>query len=127
AIPQSDLYSLGALLFQCISGRLPVLGSTAEELIAAHREQRPLSLRDVGRKAHPQLEAVLARALAKDPAERYASGEDMAAALREVIPVADRAAAGAEAPAPASDPIPVLSGFPIESSHPLGQEQPQEP
>src|SRR5918911_3143079 len=94
ATPQSDLYSLGALLFQCISGRLPVLGSTAEELIAAHREQRPLSLRDVGRKAHPQLEAVLTRALAKNPAERYATGEEMAAAFREVIPVADRAAAG---------------------------------
>src|SRR5262249_40271452 len=34
--PRSDLYSLGALLFQCISGRLPVLGSTAEEMVAAH-------------------------------------------------------------------------------------------
>jgi len=84
-------------------------------------------LRDVGRKAHPQLEAVLARALAKDPGDRYASGEEMAAALREVIPVADRAAAGAEAPTPVSDPIPVLSGFSSEISDPLGEDQPQEP
>src|SRR5438067_1934548 len=78
---RSDLCSLGALLFQCVSGRRPVLGSTAEELIAAHLSQRPLSLRDVGRKAHPQLEAALARALSKDPEQRFASGEEMAEAL----------------------------------------------
>jgi hypothetical protein len=100
-----------------------VLGSTAEELIAAHAAQRPLSLRDVGRKAHPQLEAVLARALAKDPAERYASGEDMAAAFREIIDVADRAAAGAEPPAPVPDPIAVLSGLPAEIPDPLRADQ----
>jgi len=107
--PRSDLYSLGALLFQCISGRLPVLGSTAEEMVAAHLEQPPLSLRDVGRKAHPQLEAALARALAKDPEQRFGSGEEMAAALRALVPVADRATAGAEPPAPVPDPIPVLA------------------
>jgi hypothetical protein len=107
--PRSDLYSLGALLFQCISGRLPVLGSTAEEMIAAHLEQPPLSLRDVGRKAHPQLEAALGRALSKDPEERFGSGEEMAEALRALLPVADRAGAGAEPPAPIPDPIPVLA------------------
>ena len=107
--PRSDLYSLGALLFQCISGRLPVLGSTAEEMIAAHLEQSPLSLRDVGRKAHPQLEAALARALSKDPDQRFGSGEEMAEALRALVPVADRAGAGAEPPAPVPDPIPVLA------------------
>jgi serine/threonine-protein kinase len=107
--PRSDLYSLGVLLFQCISGRLPVLGSTAEEMIAAHVEQPPLSLRDVGRKAHPQLEAALARALAKDPERRFASGEEMAAALRALVPVADRATGGAEPPVPVPDPIPVLA------------------
>src|SRR5207248_10300822 len=106
------------------SGRLPVLGSTAEELIAAHLSQRPLSLRDVGRKAHPQLEAVLARALAKDPEHRYETGEEMAAALREVIPVADRAAAGVEPPAPAPDPIPVLTAFPAGIPDPL-QDAPE--
>jgi len=106
---RSDLYSLGALLFQCISGRLPVLGSTAAEMIAAHVEQPPLSLRDVGRKAHPQLEAALARALAKDPGQRFGTGEEMAAALRALLPVADRAGAGAEPPSPLPDPIPVLA------------------
>jgi len=107
--PRSDLYSLGALLFQCISGRLPVLGSTADEMVKARVEQPPLSLRDVGRKAHPQLEAALARALAKDPEERFGSGEEMAEALRALLPVADRAGAGAESPVPAPDPIPVLA------------------
>ncbi|MFL5311960.1 MAG: serine/threonine-protein kinase [Myxococcales bacterium] len=107
--PRSDLYSLGALLFQCISGRLPVLGSTAGEMVAAHLTQPPLSLRDVGRKAHPQLEAALARALSKDPEQRFGSGEEMAESLRALLPVADRAGAGAEPPAPVPDPIPVLA------------------
>jgi len=107
--PRSDLYSLGVLLFQCISGRLPVLGSTAEEMIAAHLGQPPLSLRDVGRRAHPQLETALARCLAKDPEQRFGSGEEMAAALRALVPVADRAGAGSEPPAAVPDPIPVLA------------------
>jgi Protein kinase domain len=107
--PRSDLYSLGVLLFQCISGRLPVLGSSAEEMVVAHLEQLPLSLRDVGRRAHPQLEAALFRCLAKDHEQRFGSGEEMAIALRALVPVADRAGAGSEPPASAPDPIPVLA------------------
>jgi eukaryotic-like serine/threonine-protein kinase len=107
--PRSDLYSLGALLFQCVSGRLPVLGSAAGEMVKAHAEQPPLSLRDVGRRAHPALEAAFGRALAKDPEQRFGSGEEMAEALRALVPVADRVAAAAESPVPLPDPIPVLA------------------
>jgi serine/threonine-protein kinase len=94
---RADLYALGALLFQCISGRLPVLGSTVEELTRAHREQPPLKLREVGRRLPVELEVALGRALHKDPAQRFRSGDEMAAVLRALLPAAGRVAAAAEA------------------------------
>lgn len=104
---RSDLYAVGVLLFQLISGRLPLMGSTADDLVKAHRDQPPLRLRDVGRKVHDDLEALLARLLAKDPAQRPHSGDEAAVMMRSIIPVADTAPmedglAGEE------DPVPVV-------------------
>jgi serine/threonine protein kinase len=88
---RSDLYSVGVLLYQLVSGRLPFTGHTSESLIEAHKSQRPLRLRDVGRRVHGDLETLLQRILSKDPHARFASGNEMAAALRKVAPIADQA------------------------------------
>ena len=79
------------LLFQLISGRLPVTGGTAGELLQAHREQRPLRLRDAGRKVHDDLETLVSRLLAKDPVHRPAAGDELAVMMRALAPVAERA------------------------------------
>jgi serine/threonine-protein kinase len=78
----ADFYALGVLLYQLVTGGLPVYGSTSGELIRAHRDQRPLRLRDGGSRVNPDLEAALARMLDKDPARRYTNGVELAAALR---------------------------------------------
>ena len=88
---RSDLYSVGVLLYQLVSGRLPFTGHTSESLIESHKSQRPLRLRDVGRRVHGDLEALIQRILSKDPHARFASGNEMAAALRKVAPTADQA------------------------------------
>jgi serine/threonine protein kinase len=88
---RSDLYSVGVLLYQLVSGRLPFTGHTSESLIESHKSQRPLRLRDVGRRVHGDLEALIQRILSKDPHARFASGNEMAAALRKVAPIADQA------------------------------------
>lgn len=104
---RSDLYSVGVLLFQLISGRLPMMGTSADELLAAHREHPPLRLRDVGRRAHPDLEVLVARLLAKDPAHRPGSGEEAAVMMRSIIPVADTAPVE-DGPEAVEDPVPVV-------------------
>lgn len=86
---RADLYGLGVLLFELLSGRLPLAGATAEDLARAHREQAPLRLGDAGCRVHPELEALLARLLAKDPAQRFASGDELAVILRALRPIAE--------------------------------------
>ncbi|HET9753531.1 MAG TPA: serine/threonine-protein kinase, partial [Myxococcales bacterium] len=103
---RSDLYSAGVLLFQLLSGRLPVMGATAEELLRAHREQRPLRLRDVGRRVHDDLETLVSRLLAKDPAHRPATGDELAAMMRTLAPVAECAPEEGP-PEPVEDPLAV--------------------
>ncbi len=104
---RADLYSLGVLLYQLVSGRLPFMGATAEALLAAHREQAPLRLSDAGRKVNGELEALLARLLAKEPAQRFSSGDELAVVMRSLIPIADTAPME-DGPAAVDDPLPVV-------------------
>jgi len=86
---RSDLYSVGVLLFQLLSGRLPVSGATPQELLRAHREHATLRLRDIGRRVHPELEETVARLMAKDPAGRPESGDEAAVMLRAMAALAE--------------------------------------
>ena len=110
---RADLYGVGVLLYQLLSGRLPVTGHTTDELLDAHRVQRPLRLRDVGRRVHEELEALLQRVLDKDPAARFSDGRELAAEMRRVAPLADQ-------PTPdqrdeeIEDPLPVTVAAPVE-------------
>ena len=79
---RTDLYSLGVILFQMISGRLPFERNTTGEYIVAHTTQEPPALRSVFENASVQVEAVISRLLAKDASDRYQSTEELLAALR---------------------------------------------
>jgi serine/threonine-protein kinase len=105
---RSDLYSVGVLLFQLLSGRLPFMGGTSDELLAAHREHPPLRLRDVGRRVNDDLEELLAQLLAKDPAQRLWSGDELALMLRALAPIADTALME-DGPESSDDPVPVVA------------------
>lgn len=73
--PQTDIYALGALLYMLMTYELPVLGESANEVIQNTREGKivPPRSRKPGRKIPRGLAPVAIRALALDPADRYAS------------------------------------------------------
>lgn len=79
---RSDLYSLGVVGYYALSGRLPFAGTTPA-LIGQHINQPPPPLDAPA--APPQLVAAIERCLAKDPAQRYQTGEELAAALAEMV------------------------------------------
>jgi serine/threonine-protein kinase len=90
ATAASDVYALGVVLYECLSGRRPFSADTPIATALAHIQQDVPTLPDT---VPPALAAVVTRALAKDPAARYADGGDFAEALRGAAPGATPLAA----------------------------------
>lgn len=82
--PRSDIYSLATILYELLTGKLPFDAKTPMEYIQLHVTKPPIPLDErVAGKVFPfGLGAVLARALAKRPEDRYASAEEFAEALK---------------------------------------------
>jgi hypothetical protein len=78
---RADVYSLGCTLYHLLTGRIPYPATTSLLKILAHRERPLPSLRAVRPEAPRELEAVLARLLAKKPQDRYQTPGEVAAAL----------------------------------------------
>ena len=78
---RGDVYALGAVAFFALAGRPPFEGKTVGRLLAAHRSEPPPSLADLRPDVPADLAAVVARCLAKDPADRFQSAADLDRAL----------------------------------------------
>ena len=83
ATPQSDLFALGSILYEMISGTRAFAGENASATIAAILHQDPPPLPNTGGDS-PTLAAIVSKCLAKTPADRWPSARALAAALREV-------------------------------------------
>ena len=79
---RSDVYSLGAVLYEMLAGETPHTGPTAQAVIAKLMTERPTRLRTVRDTVPEGVDAAVAKALAKVPADRFATARDFAAALR---------------------------------------------
>jgi serine/threonine-protein kinase len=93
---RSDVYALGGTLFAAVTGSRPYQAGTRAATIQAHRVQPPPSIRERSSKPLPeQAEAIVRRMMAKDPAQRFATMDDVIAALRPFAvrrPIPDDAA-----------------------------------
>jgi len=78
---QSDLFSLGVLLFELLSGKKPFAGEDAFSVLAKIVLQAPPRLASVWPDAPPLLDSLLAKALARDPRARFSSAREMVDAL----------------------------------------------
>ncbi|HEX2691349.1 MAG TPA: protein kinase [Kofleriaceae bacterium] len=82
---RSDVYALGCMLFKLITGAPPFDVEGAGEIIAMHLREPPPALSSRMHGISPALDALVQRCLAKDPASRYASGTELAAAIGGVL------------------------------------------
>ncbi|MCJ7682606.1 MAG: serine/threonine protein kinase, partial [Candidatus Aminicenantes bacterium] len=80
---RSDLYSLGILLYKLMTGRAPYKGETGISIAVKHLNDPVPSLKTALPHCPDWLEEVVQRLLAKDPADRYQSAEELIKALRE--------------------------------------------
>ena len=83
---RTDIYALGVLSYEALTTRPPFAGATRMEIARAHATQMPKPLGDG---FPPALDAVIARALAKRPEDRYASALELASAFRAASGIAE--------------------------------------
>ena len=127
--PQTDIYSLGVVLYEMLAGRVPFEGDSSVAIAMQHVSDEPPPLRSLAPDVPESLALVVAHAMLKDPAQRYGSADEFAADLdrvrRGLVPVAATAAprrssrtsrpsscpaVEATRIAPRPEPTPLLSG-----------------
>ncbi|WP_276915135.1 Stk1 family PASTA domain-containing Ser/Thr kinase [Parvibacter caecicola] len=81
----SDIYSLGIVLYEAATGKLPFDGPDAVSVALMQVKDMPVPPRDINPKIDPGLESIIMCALAKNPAERFATANDMRLALNDYL------------------------------------------
>jgi serine/threonine protein kinase len=83
AMPSSDVYSLGVVLYQMLAGKLPYETGSLTELALRQQEGDPQPVSELNPEVGPQLDRVVARTLASDPALRYRTARELRVAIEE--------------------------------------------
>lgn len=84
---RTDVYAMGIVLFQMLTGQVPFSSTTIQGLLFQHVYTPPRPIREINPSISPALEQIILQALAKAPAHRYQSAEAMAQALERAAPL----------------------------------------
>ncbi len=122
---RSDVYSLGATLFEMLVGRPPFQADDTQALLRLVRDAEPPRIRQHRADVPADLEVVCRRALAKQPNERFSTAQEFAAALRRVVHRTQVAVVSVPLEAPVSR-TPVLISPPAERETPTHLPLPPE-
>jgi serine/threonine protein kinase len=107
---RSDLYSLGVSLYEVVTGRRPFQGDSDYSIMAAHLQSTPVPPIQIDPRVPAPLNDIILTAIAKDPAQRFQSAEQMCAALESVRgQLAGYPAAPAPQPVYAAPPEPAYA------------------
>ncbi|MGW4241353.1 serine/threonine-protein kinase, partial [Nocardia sp. NPDC004722] len=87
ASAQSDIYALACVLHECLAGSSPYPGQTLERQVSGHLNAKPPRPSTIRPSVPAGFDDVIARGLAKDPADRYASAGDLASAAKRALEV----------------------------------------
>ena len=125
----SDLYSIGVMIYEMLSARLPFEGDSAVAVALKHLSQPPVPISRLRPDVHPALESVVMAALAKDPERRWQTAEDFAAGLAaagEQLAYAPAGPPDTAAFAPIPMPVPVDGDTPSPAPiAPVEEPQPR--
>ncbi|TMC21318.1 MAG: serine/threonine protein kinase [Chloroflexi bacterium] len=83
---RADIYALGIVLFQMLSGQVPFRGNTPFAVATKHLQEPPPSLHQINPAILPAVDSIIQKALAKKREDRYVSAGAMAQALRNIVP-----------------------------------------
>src|SRR5262249_29728692 len=79
--PQSDIYAVGVVLYECLTGRKPINAPSDFGVMKAHLDEVPIPPMDESADVPPELSAAVMTALAKDPGERFQTAMEFQQAI----------------------------------------------
>src|SRR6185312_7693444 len=114
--PAGDQYSLGCVLYYCLTGRVPFPEGSAVEKMMAHQTKEPMDIRELAPDVPEELVAVIKKLMSKTPEERYNGCDELVEALEPFLGDLESIPGGMPAKAAASAPVassaPKMPGLP---------------
>jgi serine/threonine protein kinase len=101
---RADLYAVGVILYECLTGQVPFRASSFNELMFKIALEDPRPIRALAPNVDEQLAGIVSRAMSREPAHRYGSALELRQALANWARTADPARASLVAPPPAHSP-----------------------